>query len=210
MLERLHSAGTLPMRSFPRSRIDALTDGIFAFAMTLLVLELRLPDQPVHDGAALITDLLALGQKYLAYVISFFVLAAHWRTNIELRRVEEVSSEALGWTMVYLFFVTSIPFSSSVVGLHGDLPPAVWLYAANLIAISALSLRLRVIEIVPEHRQRARFGHTKIVFVMGTAIASALVSLVAPGYAMYVYLLNFFAGPFAALWGRHEPQPGGS
>ncbi|MEJ2623525.1 MAG: TMEM175 family protein [Pseudolabrys sp.] len=113
------------MRTFPRSRIDALTDGIFAFGMTLLVLELRLPDLPVRDSTALIADLAALWPKYLAYVISFFVLAAHWRSNVELRRVEEISSEAMGLSMVYLFFVTSIPFSTSVVGLHGDLPPAI-------------------------------------------------------------------------------------
>jgi uncharacterized membrane protein len=195
-----------PMRTFPRARIDALTDGIFAFAMTLLVLELRLPDQPVRDGAALIADLLALGQKYLAYVISFFVLAAHWRSNIELRRIETVSAHALGWWMVYLFFVTSIPFSSGVVGLHGNLPPAVWLYAANLIVISALSLRLRVLEIMPEHRQHARLGHFRIVFAMGTAILSVLVSLVVPQQAMYVYLLNLLAGPIASRWYGREAQ----
>jgi len=186
------------MTSFPRSRIDALTDGIFAFAMTLLVLELRLPDLPVQDSAALVADIEALWPKYLAYLISFFVLAAHWRSCIELRRVETVSPVGLSWWMLYLFFVTSIPFSSNVVGLHGDLPPAVWLYAANLIAVSALSLRLRVLEIAPEHRPAARAGHFRIVFVMATAILSVLASFVAPSHAMFVYLLNLLAGPIAA------------
>jgi uncharacterized membrane protein len=188
------------MRTFPRSRIDALTDGIFAFGMTLLVLELRLPDLPVRDSTALIADLAALWPKYLAYVISFFVLAAHWRSNVELRRVEEISSEAMGLSMVYLFFVTSIPFSTSVVGVHGDLPPAVWLYAGNLIIISALLLRLRVLEIVPEHRLSARIGHFRIVFVMAIAALSVLVSFVVPQHAMYTYLLNLLAGPIAARW----------
>ncbi len=196
------------MSTFPRARIDALTDGIFAFAMTLLVLNLQLPDLPLTGGAALIADLAALWQKYLAYLIRFFVLAAHWRSSTELRRVETVSPKALGWWMVYLFFVTSIPFSSNVVGLHGDLPPAVWLYAANLIAVSALSLRLRVIEIVPEHRQSARPGHFRIVFVMATAALSVLLSLAVPAHAMFAYLLNLLAGPLAARWyGREPPSP---
>lgn len=195
------------MRIFPRARIDALTDGVFAFAMTLLVLELRLPDLPVRDSAALIADLVALWPKYLAYVISFFVLAAHWRSNVELRRVEEISSEAMGLSMIYLFFITSVPFSSNVVGLHGDLAPAVWLYAANLIIISALLLRLRVLEIVPEHRSHARAGHVRIVFVMATAILSVLASFIVPGHAMYTYLLNLLAGPLADRWhGREAPQ----
>ena len=192
------------MRTFPRSRIDALTDGIFAFAMTLLVLEVRLPPGlPIHDSAALIAHLKTLQSEYLAYVISFFVLAAQWRGNIELRRVEEVSQGVLGWSIVYLLFVTSIPFSSSVVGHYGDLPPAVWLYAANLIVVAVLSLRLRVSEILPEHRQRARIGHARILFFAATAVASVLVSVVAPGYAMYAYLLNIVAGPLAErLYGR--------
>ncbi len=193
------------MRTFPRSRLDALTDGIFAFAMTLLVLELRLPDLPVRDSPALIADLAGLWEKYLAYLISFFVLAANWRSSIELRRIEEVSSEALGWWMLYLFFVTSIPFSSNVVGLHGDLPPAVWLYAANLTAVSALSLRLRTLEVAPEHRPHARIGHTRIVFVMATAALSVLASIFAPSHAMFVYLLNVLAGPLAARLNRQEP-----
>ncbi len=192
------------MRTFPRSRIDALTDGIFAFAMTLLILEIRLPPElHIRDSAELIARLRALWPEYLAYVISFFVLAAQWRASIELRRVEEVSQSVLSWTMLYLFFITSVPFSSSVVGHHGDLPPAVWLYAANLILVAALSLRLRVSAILPEHRPRARVGHARILFFMATAVASILLSVVAPGYAMYAYLFNIAAGPLAErLHGR--------
>jgi uncharacterized membrane protein len=192
------------MRTFPKSRIDALTDGIFAFAMTLLVLDIRLPpDLTIHNSAELIARLRALWPQYIVYVISFFVLAAQWRADIELRRVEEVSERVLGWTMVYLFFITSIPFTSSVVGLHGGLPPAVWLYAANLIVVAGLSLRLRAAEIVPEHRQRARIGYARTLFFMTTAVASVAISLVTPGYAMYTYLLNIFTGLLTSrLYGR--------
>lgn len=192
------------MRTFPKSRIDALTDGIFAFAMTLLVLDIRLPSElHIRDSAELIARLWDLSPASVAYVISFFVLAAQWRANIELRRVEEVSQDVLGWTFVYLFFITSVPFSSSVVGRYGDLPPAIWLYAVNLILVAALSLRLRVSEILPEHRQRARVGHARILFFLASAVASILISLVAPGYAMFAYLLNIAAGPLAErLYGR--------
>ena len=186
------------MRTFPRARLDALTDGIFAFAMTLLVLEIRLPPGlPLTDGAALIAHLKALQPEYLAYVISFFVLVAQWRGTTELRRVEEINERDLGWAMVYLFFITGVPFSSSVVGHYGHLPPAVWLYATNLSLVAALSIRLRITSVVPEHRPRARFGHFKAVFFIATAALSALLSVTAPGYAMYAYLVNFAAGPLA-------------
>lgn len=194
------------MRTFPKSRIDALTDGIFAFAMTLLVLEVRLPSGlSIHDGSELIMRLRALWPEYLAYVISFFVLAAQWRANIELRRVEEVSQPVLGWSLVYLFFITSVPFSSSLVGHYGDLPPAVWLYAGNLIIVAALSFRLRVSEIVPEQRLRARIGEMRLLFFIASAVASILISLVAPGYAMYAYLLNLIAAPLSERLQEREP-----
>jgi uncharacterized membrane protein len=186
------------MRTFPTARIDALTDGIFAFAMTLLVLEIKLPDGlPIHDGAALIAHLKTLEQEYLTYIVSFFVLATQWRGTIELRRVEEVSQNVLGGVMVYLLFITSVPFSSSVVGHYGDLAPAVWLYGANMIAVSLLSLMVRRAVILPEHQAAARIGHTRALFFMATAVGSILVSFVEPGYAMYVYLINIVTGPIA-------------
>jgi uncharacterized membrane protein len=186
------------MRTYPKPRIDALTDGVFAFAMTLLVLEVRLPEGlVVRDSAALIAALRGLGSQYLTYVISFFVLAAHWRGVIELRRTEEVSHNALGWATAYLFFITSVPFASSVVGRYGDLPPAVWLYAANMIAVAALSLRLRTLEILPEHRALARSGNMRTALLIASALVSVGLSFVVPGHAMYAYFLNFLSGPLA-------------
>lgn len=186
------------MRTFPGSRVDALTDGIFAFAMTLLVLDLRLPaDVPIRDSAALIAQLGALGSQYLTYVISFFVLAAHWRGAIELRRGDGLTRGALGWAMLYLFFITSVPFSSSVVGRYGDLPPAVWLYGANMIAVGALSLRLRTLDVLPEQRALARAGNIRSAVFIASALVSMAANVVVPGQAMWAYLLNVFGEPLA-------------
>lgn len=191
------------MKTFPKARIDALTDGIFAFAMTLLVLEIRLPpDAAVKDSAELLARLQALVPEYLVYIISFFVLAAQWRVEIGLRRVEEVSQEAVSWSIVYLFFITSVPFSSGVVGRHGDLPPAVWLYAANMIAAAAVSLRLRALEVVPEHRARARADNIGTLVFIASALLSVVLSFIEPRQAMYAYFLNFLAVPLSRWRGR--------
>ena len=106
--------------------------------------------------------------------------------------------------MVYLFFITSVPFSSSVVGRHGDLAPAVWLYAANMIVVAALALRLRALEILPEHREHARSGNIRSALFIATALASAAATFIVPGHAMYFYLLNFLAWPLLRLR-RVEP-----
>jgi uncharacterized membrane protein len=197
------------MRTFPKSRLDSLSDAIFAFAMTLLVLEIRLPGGlPITDNATLIAHLRTLGSELLAYAISFFVLAAHWRGDIALRHGETVTPTVLGWALVYLFFVTAVPFSSSVVGHYGDLPAAVWLYAANMLVIAGLSMWLRAADVANEHAERARHGHVRTLVFMASALLSALISVTAPGHAMYAYLLNVLSGPLAAWWcgGRSRPS----
>jgi uncharacterized membrane protein len=198
------------MRTFPKSRLDSLSDAVFAFAMTLLVLEIRLPGGlPITDSAALIAHLRTLGSELLAYAISFFVLAAHWRGDIALRHGETVTPAVLSWSMVYLFFVTAVPFSSSVAGHYGDLPPAVWLYAANMMVIAGLSMWLRAADVVREHAQLARHGHVRTLVFMASAVLSVLLSVTAPGHAMYAYMLNFVSGPLAAWWcgGRPRSSP---
>jgi uncharacterized membrane protein len=199
------------MRSFPKSRLDALADAIFAFAMTLLVLEIRLPgDLHIKDGAALVAHLRTLGSELLAYAISFFVLAAHWRGDIALRHGETVTPAVLNWSMVYLFFVTAVPFSSSVAGHYGDLPPAVWLYAANMLIIAGLSMWLRAADVAREHVPLARRGHVRTLVFMASALLSVLLSVTTPEHAMYGYLLNVLSGPLAAWWCGSRSRPSSS
>ncbi len=63
----------------PKCRIDALTDGVFGVAMTLLVIDLRLPEsfQP-QSAAEPLHRIDELGSQLLVYVISFYVLALRW------------------------------------------------------------------------------------------------------------------------------------
>ena len=92
----------------PKSRLDALTDGVFAFAMTLLVLDLRLPDT-FHPAstAELLGGLRELSGQFLAYMISFFVLGIRWLAQAGARGVPETTSGRYGrWVLTYLFFIT--------------------------------------------------------------------------------------------------------
>jgi uncharacterized membrane protein len=70
---------------YPKSRVDALTDGLFAVAMTILVLDLRLPDSFEPDQSGLAHALEGLWPKFLPYALSFYVLGSTWLANIKLR-----------------------------------------------------------------------------------------------------------------------------
>ena len=71
---------------FSKARLDTLSDGIFGVAMTLLILDVRLPeDFHPRDGDELVQGLIALWPKFLPYVLSFGVLGLRWLSNIEVR-----------------------------------------------------------------------------------------------------------------------------
>jgi len=75
---------------YPKARIEALTDGIFAVAMTILILDVRLPeDFHPADSNALLHAVGDLWPKFVPYVISFFVLGNSWLASIQLRSGEE-------------------------------------------------------------------------------------------------------------------------
>ncbi|MGR7993784.1 MULTISPECIES: TMEM175 family protein [unclassified Xanthobacter] len=180
------------MRPFPKARVDALCDGIFAFAMTLLVVDIRLPEGlAVTTSAELAQQLTRLTPQAVAYVISFFVLAAEWRATIAIRHdTEAVSGRALQVWLWFLLFVTMVPFSSALVGRYGHLPLAVWVYAFNMAGLGLLSLPLHRMEVPAAVRTQGSAGQRRTFLFIGSAVASVLVSLWAPNYAMYAYLLN--------------------
>jgi uncharacterized membrane protein len=177
----------------PKSRLDSLTDGIFAFAMTLLVLGLNLPPsfQPKNDSD-LIAALTNLDGQFLAYFISFFVLGLRWLGHVRHKREEpEKTSREYGlWILIHLFFVTCLPFSTMVVGQYGDLAAAVWLYAANMAAMALAAMRISFIAERDTGKHPEHSGRLELVALILSAVLSAVISLYSPGNAMFAYFLN--------------------
>lgn len=194
---------------FPKGRVDALSDGIFAFAMTLLVLDIRLPDDlPLTSAAELTAHLVSLSHQMLTYVISFFVLGAFWRSGIEIRPTSErVDRHTVRLALLFLFFVTTVPFSSGLVGRYGGLAPAVVVYAGNMTMLAVLTIAIRYLDVESKHRSlRGAAGGVLPLFI-ATAILSVLISAVAPRQAMYAYLLTGLARlPFWPRGGYSVPD----
>jgi uncharacterized membrane protein len=195
------------MKGLPKHRIDALTDGIYAIVMTILVLEIKLPPQAHYATAAELVQALArLGHEFLAYAISFFVLAAFWRADASTRGgPEEAARGHAGWWLLRLFFITCIPISTGVVGNYANLTPAVWLYALNMILVAATGWVMA--EMAADEPHRLRGTRIRLGALIVAALLSAVLSLVAPGFAMYAYLLTA-AAPALAAWSERVPATG--
>jgi uncharacterized membrane protein len=117
------------------ARLDAFSDGVFAIAITLLVLELRVPDGDLLHGLA------ALWPKYLSFALSFVTILIMWVNHHGLFLALRKSDAHILFTNGFLLlFVTFVPFPTAVLGdrlLTEDGRAAAGLYALTFVAINA-------------------------------------------------------------------------
>jgi len=177
---------------YPKARLDTLSDGIFGVSMTLLVLDVRLPDNfEPHDTNELLKGLLGLAPKFLPYVLSFAVLGLRWLSNIQLRsRSEEVSRKYAEWWLVYHLLITGVPFTTMVVGRFASLAPSIWLYAGNTILISAVSFRLLALTPSFERVDHLRERKISLGLLMVSSALAIGWSFVNPSQALWALALN--------------------
>ena len=176
---------------YPKARIDALTDGIFAVAMTLLVLDIRLPEG-VHPGTGgeLLRALAEIWPRFIPYVVSFLVLGLRWLWNVEIgRSIETVDLAWARWWLLYMLLITCVPFTTFVLGRYPGLAPAIWLYAGNTALIGLTGMRLApshdpLAPGTPTHR---RFSPALLVLA---SLLAVLISLASPALAVWVFFLT--------------------
>ena len=116
------------------ARIVAFSDGVFAIAITLLVLNLSVPEHIQGDN--LTTVLWEQRQDLFAYGLSFAVIGRFWLVHHRFfRDVTGFDNRLLTVNLFYLAWIVLIPFSSQVLGDHGGDTGAIVLYAGNLAGV---------------------------------------------------------------------------
>lgn len=213
--ERLPAASAMAVG--PPVRLLALSDGIYAIAMTLLVLDLSLPEG--LDSAEFHRELRAMVPQFLAYGLSFTLLVGFWQDQRRIHMLVRQADEGfIRLTALGLGAVALVPFPTSMLSDYTDEPVAVALYSAVIAAIDLIHLaqftllcrrpRLRT-RAVPRRLLwgfSAELGSTILVF--GTA---AIIALFDPTVAMYSWLalipLKIAVGR-ASRGGRCGPPPG--
>jgi uncharacterized membrane protein len=124
-------------------RLIFLSDGVFAIAMTLLVVELTLPEVTSGSSADLGPRLLALSPKYLSYAVSFLVIASYWASHQRVfSHVVRADDRLVVLNVLLLLCIAFQPFPTSVLGIYGDQPLAVMFYAATLAVTGGIVLAM--------------------------------------------------------------------
>ncbi len=194
-------------------RIGALSDGVFAIAMTLIVLEIRLPElEGAADNASLWSAFVTLGPAFITYVLSFLTLGIFWNGQQTQLSYLAGADRHLAWLyLVFLALVALMPFSTSVLSEHTGLSLAVIIYWANIallgIAIYACwayathaGLLTADTPAAADAAIRRRIIAAQLLYLGGAAL-SLLSPTVAIGFIVLVQL-NFAIAPRIPILSR--------
>lgn len=123
-------------------RMEAFSDGVFAIAITLLVLGIKVPrGQDLGPQSSLAYALIRQWPHYLAFITSFVTILAKWVNHHRIFTfVERTDHAFLYWNGLLLLFITFLPFPTSLLAeyfLHPDAGTAGAVYAGTYLAIAA-------------------------------------------------------------------------
>jgi uncharacterized membrane protein len=118
-------------------RTEALNDGVFAVALTLLVLDIKVPsDIGVETEAELLVAFCKLTPKFLTYFLSFMTLGIFWVGNSTQYEYIDKSDRHLSWiSLFFLLFVSLLPFTTAFLGEHIEFKLSIGLYWLNIFVL---------------------------------------------------------------------------
>jgi len=185
------------MERIGKSRLEALSDGIFAIAMTILVLSLTDTPVPQDLSSTPFHDLfVALYSPFLFFVIAFFILAGYWLAHHRIISSIEFASERLIWiNILFLFFIVLIPFSTWVSGDYPDFLPTVLLFHLNLLVASLILtfmwyyIRRNFGKFSPGEERHSGEGLERAFTIHAVILLAIAVSFISPHASMWCYML---------------------
>lgn len=198
-------------------RFNAFSDGVFAIAITLLVLDLTVPPANVDILSALRES----WHEFVGYAISFAFIGGIWLTHAGLtKRMKRGDNVAYGMNLLLLLFVALLPFSTSLMVTHvnsPDVSAGVVFYGINVL-LASLMLSLLLFYVAREPglavdgiaEQRIKRMYVQRWMVIGVNLFALAMALVAPLIAVGLYLVTtvlFLAMPLLGF-GQHWRKSG--
>lgn len=130
-MPRLEDTRQVPLMSL--NRFEAFSDGVFAIAVTLLVLEIKAPDLSQATSSEAVTKLLQVFPHVLSYATSFIVIGVLWINHHALFHfLKRVDRTILVINLLLLMCVAFIPYPTALIGEFGASLPVVVFYGLSL------------------------------------------------------------------------------
>jgi uncharacterized membrane protein len=126
-------------RQHDPARVLALTDGVFAIILTLLVLEIHVPD--LASGQSLREALSEVRPSFVSFLISFVVIAISWAGHRDLfAHIRRIDRSLVWFNIVYLFPLSLLPFGAALLARYQEEPVALRMYGLVLLLIALTRL----------------------------------------------------------------------
>jgi uncharacterized membrane protein len=178
-----------------KNRVEALSDGVFAIVITLLILDIRVPDVEYNQ---LLSSLVAVLPRIFAYVISFGVIGVYWLAHHQsLQFIGRLNGFLIWLNFLYLLAVSFMPFPTALLGRYPMQPIPIVIYGLNLIVANATGLALTLyLRAHPElgsglahrasHKSLFLYGFVNVSYVL-----AMLLGFLAPAvsYGIFVVVL---------------------
>jgi len=202
------------------SRVEALSDGVFAIVMTILVIELFAPGlEEANTPEELASTLLHLGPTIFAYVLSFVALGIFWISHhFQFHYIQRTNRTLLWLNLLLLMTVSTIPFSAALLGAHMLERLAIVVYGANLIG-AGVFLFLHWWYATTERHHLLRHGtppglvllaKRRILLPSACYLVTIGVAFVSPLAALVLFalvpVLHIMPSAIDAHW-AHKPEP---
>ena len=192
-----------------KGRLEALSDGIFAFAMTLLVISLSVPDKAtlIPSNAFALQALINLYSGFVHYALAFLILGAFWLSQHMQFHSVRTPDKIFTWiNLVTLMFVALLPFSASFSGAFSGVPVGAMVFELNLLLIGmGMSLqwwyatdrnRLTESTLTPAYIRKVRFRN---LIVPAISLVGILFALSGNNWSTAIYMTL----PIAFYWVEH-------
>ncbi|MGC1380802.1 MAG: TMEM175 family protein [Candidatus Baltobacteraceae bacterium] len=190
-----------------KTRFEAFSDGVFAFAITLLALGFVLPELHAPTNRELAGAILRLWPNLIAYALSFSVIGLMWQNHHALfRLVRAVDRKTVFWNILLLAGTVMIPFATTTLGAYPTLSASTFLYGVVLSTCAMFfNLMLRHLALskafVPEVDD-VTIAKTLRGYNIGLCVyaGATLIALVAPlvSFGLYLALVFYFLVPRGA------------
>jgi uncharacterized membrane protein len=189
-------------------RLEFFSDAVFAIAMTLLVIELKVP----QDGRGTTWDVIVSQiPAFLAFALSFWIIGVNWASHHrKFRLIREYNGRLVMLNLGMLFLVALAPFPTSLLSEYPLQTASVVLYAASVGGMSFMQWVLwtyayragLVLEEVDE--QMYRYIGWNILPVPIVFFASIPIAFIDPHIAAYFWIVLW---PFTLVMGKIQPKP---
>lgn len=185
--------------TFSTERLGALSDGVFAIILTLLVLELKIPELPAHAEKQMLADLERQIPNFVAWIISFVLVARIWIVHHGiLARLARCHIGTMTLNFVHLGFCSLIPFGAGLIGTYEWDPLAIIVFS-SIFAATGVSLGLLARHALREsHLHRVDAAAVDLAFhwkyhaigIPGVALASVLMIPIQEVISLALWLLE--------------------